>query len=76
MGYASSLDLRTKYRYGPPVAVWRMLFKMACHRCGKEVARIMDDSERPRPGVVVHRLTENTLSDVRTVVGGDPRCYR
>ena len=45
----------------------------AGHRCGKEVANIMDDSEKSRPDVVIYRLTESTLFDVRTVVGGDSR---
>jgi len=49
---------------------------MAAHRCRKEVAKITDDLEKPRPDVVIYRLTENTLYDVRTVVGGDSRCCR
>ena len=62
-GCASILNLRSKYWHGPLVAVWHMLYKMAGHRCGKEVASIMDDSEksRPAPDVVIYRLTENTL---------------
>ena len=31
----------------------------------------MDDPEKPRPDVATSPLTENTLSDVRTFVGGD-----
>ena len=31
----------------------------------------MDDPEKPRPDVATSPLTENTLSDVRTDVGGD-----
>ena len=49
---------------------------MAGHRFGKEVANIMDDPEKPRPYVVIYRLTENTLFDVRTVVGGDSIYFR
>ena len=49
---------------------------MAGHRCGKEVANITDDSEKPRPDVVIYRLTENTLFDVRTVAGSDSRYRR
>ena len=62
--------------HGPLVTVWHMLYKMAGHRCGKEIANIMDDSEKSRPEVVIYRLTENTLPDVRTVVGGDSRYFR
>ena len=53
-----------------------MLCKMAGHRCGKRVPRITDDPERPRPGADAYRLTENTLFDVRTAVGGDSRYCR
>ena len=31
----------------------------------------MDDSEKPRPDVVINRLTKSTLFDVRTAAGGD-----
>ena len=48
-----------------------MLCKMADHRYGKEVVSIMDDSEKSQPDVVIYRLIENALFDVRTVVGGD-----
>ena len=73
MGCASNLDPRTKYWHGPLVAVWHILRKVAGHQCWKEVASIMDDPEKPQPGVVVHRLTESTLPDMRTVAGGDSR---
>ena len=36
----------------------------------------MDVSKKPRPNIAIYRLTENTLFDVRTVVGGDPRYRR
>jgi len=36
----------------------------------------MDDSEKPRPDVVIYRLTGNTPFDVRAVVGGDSRYCR
>ena len=47
LGCASNLDPRTKYWHGPLVAVWQMLCKMEGHRCGKEVASIMDDLQKP-----------------------------
>ena len=74
LGCMSNVDPRTKYWHGPLVAVWHMLCKMTGHRCEKEVASITDDSEKPRPDVVVYRLTENTLFDVRTVCGGERYC--
>ena len=67
----SNLDLQTKYLHDPLVVVWQMLCEMAGHRCGMKVTSTMDDSEKSRLDVVIYRLTENTLFDVRTVVGGD-----
>ena len=71
MRCASNLEPRTEYWHDLLVVIWHMLCKMAGHRCGKGFASTADKSEKPRPGVVINRLTENAMFDVRTAAGGD-----
>ena len=67
------LPVRTKLWHDPLVQVWHMLARMAGLLCGKEVSSLMLHSGE-RPEVVLFQHLFNTLIDVRTVVGADPRC--
>jgi len=72
LGCKSSLPTRTRLWHGPLVKVWLMLAQMAGLSCGKEVRNLMLHSGK-RPDVVILGALRSIITDVRTVVGADPR---
>ena len=72
VGCKGVLPMRIKLWHDPLVQVWHMPARMAGLSCGKEVSSLMLHSGK-RPDVVLFQHLFNTLIDVRTVAGADPR---
>ena len=72
LGCKTSLPTRTRLWHDPLVEVWLMLSRMAGLSCGKEVRNLMMNSGK-RPDVAILGALRSIITDVRTVVGADPR---
>ena len=72
LGCKGSLPTRTRLWHDPLVEVWLMLARMVGLSCGKEVRNLMLHSGK-RPDVAIFGALRNIITDVRTVVGANPR---
>ena len=72
LGCKSSLPTRTRLWRDPLVEVWLMLARIAGLSCGKEVRNLVLHSGK-RPDVAILGALRSIITDVRTVVGADPR---
>ena len=72
VGCKGVLPVWTKLWHDPLVKVWHMPARVAGLSCGKEVSNLMLHSGK-RPDVALFQHLFNTLIDVGTVAGADPR---